>query len=556
MLIFNKKKKKEETPEEIARRKRKEKRKRIIGMIFYPIVLLLLILWSHALWLAIFYVVLFDYYITQKVNWRFWHKRGTKKTALIDWIDAVVFAMIAAMLIRALLIEAYTIPTSSMEKNMLVGDYLFVSKYHYGPRLPITPLSVPFVHHTLPGTHHTPAFVDWIQMPYKRLAGLTEIKNDDIVVFNFPVGDTVLANMQAVSYYQLCRQYGREMLLNDEFVAPNGLRQKGVFGKLLIRPFDKKDNYVKRCVAIAGDSLEIIDGQIFINGKPQHEIKDMQYKYAIVTDGTPINPKIYERMNISQEDIRASLKIDPNIIVYMPELNQYDLANLIVLPMSSSMVEKFKTLPNVKFIKRIVKPKNYKDTHVFPHTACDLVINDTLRNYVRTIDDSLANLLTETKHFKSNKEFVNYFFSLKLDSAMVKNLVTYMQIAQEDEFAWNGDNFGPFWIPKAGESIDLTLENLPLYRRAIEVYEHNELKIENGKIFINGNETNSYTFKQGYYFMVGDNRHNSADSRFWGLVPEDHIVGTPLFIWLSLDKDKKFLSKIRHNRFLKDVKNL
>lgn len=530
-----------------------------VNLVIYSVLLFLLILWTKNWWMVIFYGIIFDFFITKKVNWTFWKKRDVPKTKAVEWIDAIVFAGIAALLIRTLLIEAYTIPTSSLEKTLRVGDYLFVSKYHYGPRLPMTPLAIPFVHHTLPLTKSTPAFVDWIELPYKRLAGLTTVKNNDLVVFNFPVGDTVAANMQAQSYYELCRQFGRKAVFEDEYVNPyNGLIQTGMFGKILVRPIDKMDNYIKRCVAIGGDNLEVIDGLVYINGSPQEKFDEMQYKYAIVTDGTPINPRIYENLDISMEDQQRSRDFDPNLLIYMPELSKFDLANLIVLPLTYYNYEKLKAMPNIKYISRLNKNKGYKEPYIFPHTPVQYTINEELINYTRTIDDSLANYLSLIvgKQYSTTEDFLNILIQNTADTMLLQHAETYLTIAQTGTFAWNEDNFGPLWVPAKGETLELTIDNLPLYERVISVYEKNNLKVEGDKIFINGTETSSYTFKQDYFFMMGDNRHNSADSRFWGFVPETNIVGTPLFIWLSIDKDKKFLNKIRWDRIFMGTRNL
>ena len=525
----------------------------------YAFLLLLLILWTKDWWLAILFGVIFDYFITKKVNWTFWKKRDVPKTKTVEWIDAIVFAGIAALIIRSLLIEAYTIPTSSLEKTLRVGDYLFVSKFHYGPRMPMTPLAIPFTHHTLPLTKFTPAFVDWIQLKYKRLSGLTTVKNNDLVVFNFPVGDTVVAYMQAQSYYELCRQFGRNNVLNDVIDNPyNGLKQEGVFGKVLSRPMDKMDNYIKRCVAIAGDTLTIKDGLVYINGKPQEHFEDMQYKYAIVTDGTPLNPKIFENLDISKEDQAASGNFDPNLLVYMPELLDYNLNNLMILPLTQFNYEQLQSLSNIVYISRLSKPIGYKEPYIFPHTPVEYTFTDTMIGYAKTIDTALAGYLSKNinNNYSTTTDFFNVLMQNSTDSALIQHATTYLTLSQTGSYAWNEDFFGPLWIPKAGETFNLTVENLPVYERVINVYEDNDLRIEGNDIFINGTKTTSYTFKQDYYFMMGDNRHNSADSRFWGFVPETHIVGTPLFIWLSIDKDKKFLSKIRWDRMFMGTRNL
>jgi signal peptidase I len=531
-----------------------------LNLAFYSILYLLIVIWMKEWWLLIGLLVIFDYFITQKVNWTFWKKRNAPKTKLIEWVDAIIFAGVAALIIRTLLIEAYTIPTSSMEKTLRVGDYLFVSKYTYGPRLPMTPLAIPFTSHTMPLTKHTPAFVDWIKLPYKRLPGLTHVKNDDIVVFNFPVGDTVAANMQAVSYYELCREYGRKNVLNDVFVNPyTGQKQHGIFGKILVRPIDKEDNYVKRCVAIAGDTLLVKDGQVYINGKAEKKAPGREYKYAIVTDGTPINPLVYEKLDISKEDQNNAKKFDQNILFYMPELLKYNLNNLIVLPLTEKNYEQFKSSPSIKFIKRINKPANYKEPYIFPHTPVKYVINDSLIKLMTKIDPKSAKnfALSKGKSFNNIDNFSKFLQSILMnDTIFWENAEKFATISQEGTFPWNEDHFGPLYIPKKGATIKLDLNNLPLYRRIIQVYENNKLNVKNNQIYINDKLAKSYTFKQNYYFMMGDDRDNSADSRFWGFVPEDHIVGTPLFIWLSIDKDKPLFKKIRWNRLFMGTRHL
>ncbi len=450
------------------------------------------VIWIGNFWLILGFPIIFDFYISQKVNWTFWKKRGVeKKTKLVEWIDALVFAVIAATIIRMFFIEAFTIPTSSMEKSLLVGDYLFVSKVSYGPKLPNTPLSFPFAHHTLPFTKSTKSYLEWIDMPYKRLAGFQNIKNDDVVVFNFPEGDSVCVNQQNSSYYQLCREYGRKTVWGNNLVNPQtGQVFDDYFGEVIYRPADKRENYIKRCVAIHGDSLQVIHGQVFVNGKAQADIENKQYKYIIRTNGEPINPKVFENLNISFEDLENRTRFDPDLLKAIPNLKNDDYSNIIALPLTKENAEKIKMLPNVKLIQRAERLAGEYADYIFPH---------------------------------------------------------------DTQFKWNEDNFGPLWIPKKGATVKLTLHNLPLYKRAIGVYEANKLEIKDSTIFINGQKTDSYTFKMDYYFMMGDSRHNSADSRFWGFVPEDHVVGKAVFIWLSMDKDKSFLGSIRWNRIFKFI---
>ncbi len=457
---------------------------------FWTFVFILFILWISSWWLLIGIPIIFDYYISKKVNWTFWKKRDLKeKSKLIEWIDALVFAVIAATIIRMFFIEAYMIPTSSLEKSLLVGDYLFVSKVSYGPRMPNTPLAIPFTH-TFQGKEFEP-YLDWIKSPYKRLAGFGEVKRNDIVVFNFPVGDTVALERSAESYYKILREYSRELkhidkitgkeLQSDSFYKNEGRKRVKANYIVVDRPVDKKDNYVKRCVAIAGDILEIKEGAIFINGEKGKEFKNTQYNYHIETKpGKSLNKKTLFNMGISAEDFSHSGMITNN-----ERIPGY------VLPLTKDYVKKISKFKSVEKVVMILDDSLVVDPGIFPH---------------------------------------------------------------DERYAWNKDNFGPLYLPEKGKTIKIDTSNISMYKRVIDVYEANDFKIEDGKIFINGNEVTEYTFKMNYYFMMGDNRGNSADSRFWGLVPEDHVVGKPVFVWLSLDKDKTlFNGKIRFERLLKVV---
>ena len=417
------------------------------------IYLLWFVVWTGNLWLLLGLVVIYDIYISKTMYRLFWRKHKERKRTnktyrkTSEWVEAILFATVVATLIRIFVFEMYVIPTPSMEKSMLVGDYLCVSKTAYGPRIPNTPISMPLVHNTMPFSQTKKSFVEWIKWPYHRLKGFGNVKRNDPVVFNFPEGDTVSLAYPSDSYYNALRQYqrrygdrrGRQMLMDEGIV---------------VRPVDKRENYVKRAVGLPGDTIFIEHSEMWINGQPQADIPGKQYNYTVVTNGTPVNPDVFEDMGVAKDDIR-----------------------------------RMRSMGNVTAI--IKREGEGADPDIFP---------------------------------------------------------------QSENYPWNVDNFGPLWIPSKGSTVDLTVENLPLYRRIIETYEGNKLEIKDGRIYINGTPADKYTFAMDYYFMMGDNRHNSLDSRYWGFVPEDHIVGKPSFVWMSLDKDKSFPANIRWNRIFSKVK--
>lgn len=391
------------------------------------------------------------YYVNYATDANYIEDRSLKpRSAVGEWVSSILFAVIAATIVHTYIMQPFTIPTSSLEKTLLVGDFLFVSKFHYGARLPKTAVSFPMVHDTIP-VLGIKSYLDKPQIPYLRLPGFEEVERNDIVVFNWPV-DTVR------------KFFDRS-------------------GKHYFKPIDKKSNYVKRAVGVPGDSLSVIDGKIYINNELLElpERAKPQYSYLGTTKGQPFNPRyLYERYDITDG------------YSYNPENNVFYLRAL-----SEENFEKFKNHPNVASVKRYADSIGIKNPSLFP--------NDRKQN-------------------------------------------------------WNNDYFGPIYIPEAGKTVKLTAQSMPFYKRIIEVYEGSEMGITN-KLSLNGTQVllndqaiDSYTFQQNYYWMMGDNRHNSEDSRTWGYVPENHIVGKPVFIWLSLDANASGWNKIRWDRMFTTVK--
>jgi signal peptidase I len=356
-------------------------------------------------------------------------KPGQRKSVAREWIDAIIFAVIAATIIRTFFIEAYTIPTGSMEKSLLVGDFLFVSKVSYGPRIPMTPLSFPFAHHTMPIVGGK-SYLEWIKIGYHRLPGFGPIKHGDCVVFNWPA------------------------------------ENEG-------RPVDKKENYIKRCIGISGDTIELKERAVYINGQAIPIPEFSQSSYHVTTDGTGFSEQAIQRLGLRDGEPISPFEYN----LHLTKQNAADLS----------------TFGNVKKVVANNVPPGLFQDFIFPF---------------------------------------------------------------DPKYSWNVDNFGPVWIPKKGATIKIDTSNIAIYRKAIGEYEGNKLDERNGQIFINGSVATTYTFKMDYYFMMGDNRHNSADSRFWGFVPEDHIVGKAVFIWMSWDSNGTFLNKVRWARLFHSIKGL
>lgn len=439
------------------------------------IYILLTVVWTGNLWMLLGELVIFDIYISRvfyKLIGRH-HKRMLEKNRSYrkawGWIEAVVFAVVVVTLLKHFIFAMYVIPTGSMEKSLLIGDYLWVSKLAYGPIVPNTPVSFPLVHNTMPFSKTKKSYSESIQWPYHRLKGFGEVKRGDVVVFHFPAGDTVMLEWQNVTYYDKLRE--AQAVLGEK----EGYERIHQNFTIVSRPVDKRENYVKRCVGIPGDSVRVAASEVTVNGKPLGDIPGLQNSYYVQTNGTPISPQTFREMGIAKSDV-----------IYD---NNY---KLYYLPLTEKNLGQIKEMRNIVNVMNSVSDEVESD--IFPHDP------------------------------------VNY--------------------------PWNRDNFGPVWIPKKGATVAITPKTLPLYKTIIETYEANELEMRDSVIYINGMPADSYTFKMDYYFMMGDNRHNSADSRFWGFVPEDHIVGKPRFVLLSLDKERNFPANIRWNRVFTWVRGI
>ncbi len=452
---------------------------------------LLFLLWVKSWWGLLVVPFIFDVYITKKIKWQWWKNSEPPVRFIMSWVDALVFALVAVYFINLFFFQNYVIPSSSLEKSLLTGDYLFVSKVSYGPRIPETPLTMPLTQHTLP-VINCKSYIEWPHWDYRRVKGLGQVELNDIVVFNYPAGDTLVSNeqYQAADYYQMCYSFGSQLLAYqpdftrmtpqeqyDWFAMVYATGRKYIidnpstYGKVMTRPVDRRENYVKRCVGLPGQTLQIKNRIVYLDGKPNKEPDNVQYTYYVKLN-QPIPDDLMEELGISMEDLTS--------------LNQSGYMPLTKRAHDALMRRK------------------------------DIVQSITLNTDTITGDIYPLNAAT----------------------------------------GWTRDNYGPVWIPKKGETVKLDMQNIAVYERPIRVYEGNDLQVKDGKIFINGKQADRYTFKMDYYWMMGDNRHNSADSRYWGFVPEDHIVGKPIFIWWSSDPDRGGFSGIRWNRLFRLVDNI
>ena len=470
-------------------------RKQWLKFIVVLVPYLLFLFWLKS-WLGLLVIpFIYDVYISRKIRWTWWKDAEGPVRFIMSWVDALVFALVAVYFINLFFFQNYVIPSSSLEKSLLTGDYLFVSKVSYGPRIPETPLTMPLTQHTMP-IINTKSYIEWPQWDYRRVKGLGKVQLNDIVVFNYPAGDTILTEekYQANDYYAMVYSFGQQIYQSQmpNPITPDSLSSQqqldyfnmlynigrnyivnnpNEYGSIDHRPTDRRENYVKRCVGLPGQTLQIKNRIVYLDGKANKEPENVQYTYYVKLKAD-LPDDLLKELGISGEDL---LSLNQN--GYMP------------------------------LTKKAVKVLNARK---------DLVASIRLNTDAATGEVYPLNAVT----------------------------------------GWTRDNYGPIWIPKKGETVQLTLKNIALYERPIRVYEHNQLDVRNGRIYINGREAHSYTFKMDYYWMMGDNRHNSADSRYWGFVPEDHIVGKPIFIWWSSDPDRRGFSGIRWNRLFRWVDNI
>ena len=452
---------------------------------------LLFLYWVKSWWGLLVVPFIYDVYITKKIKWQWWKEEEGPVKWVMSWVDALVFALVAVYFINLFFFQNYVIPSSSLEKSLLTGDYLFVSKVSYGPRIPETPLTMPLTQHTLP-LFQCKSYIEWPHWDYRRVKGLGKVELNDIVVFNYPAGDTLCSDMrhQAEDFYRNCYGYGYglwESRPNPDSLSTeqrmkyfNQLYQLGrnyieknsqEFGIITTRPTDRRENYVKRCVGLPGMTLQIKDRIVYLDGKANKEPDNVQYSYK-VKFRQRLDDDTMKELGVTMEDIMS-------------------LNTIGAMPMTKHAVAELSKRKDL--VESIEINTDADEWDIYP--------------------------LNGNMH-------------------------------------WTRDNYGPIWIPAKGKSIQLTMENLPIYERCIRTYEGNTLEVKDGKILINGKAATSYTFKLDYYWMMGDNRHNSLDSRYWGFVPEDHIVGKPIFIWWSSDPDRGGFSGIRWNRLFRFVDNI
>ncbi len=463
---------------------------------------------------------IFDAYITKKIPWTWWKNLDGLAHGIMSWVDAIVFALVAVYFVNQFFFQNYKIPSSSLEKSLMTGDYLLVSKLSYGPRIPQTPLTMPLTQHTMP-IFGCKSYVEWPQWDYRRVKGLGKVELGDIVVFNFPAGDTCSVNV-AKTFYDFCVELAvndriekgvelvdmRELSVQQQrdmyetlYAEGKAIAQANKFhyGEIVSRPADRRENYVKRCVGLPGQTLQIKDKIIYVDGKAEKTPENAQFSYYVYFKDDITDTRyddLFNELGVSDEQRTEWNYSNAN-------QGRMNLGKTGYMPLTKAAYEGL--LAHKELVEKIEEVKD----------------NDFI-----------------------------------LDSIPYYHYVSGTVYPINHDYGWTRDNYGPIWIPAKGQSIDLTLDNIAIYERPIRTYEGNDLEVKNGKIYINGKEAHKYTFKMDYYWMMGDNRHNSADSRYWGFVPEDHVVGKPLFIWLSMSPDANPSSKVRWNRIFKWVDDI
>ncbi|SDQ59937.1 signal peptidase I [Flagellimonas zhangzhouensis] len=484
----------------------------IINLLMFPVVWVETIrsFGKHSVvdtWLVILTLGFYTYYINYVEDVKYIEDRDLKpRTGLGEWVSSIVFAVVAATFVHTYFIQPYVIPTGSLERTLRVGDFLFVSKFHYGARVPMTTLAAPMVHDTLPVLHtksyladvnpetYKTSWINKLQLPYMRLPGFERVKKNDIVVFSLPA-DTLVQFFRA--------------------------------DKPVKKPIDKKSNYVKRCVGTPGDSLSVINGDVYIDGE-QLQLSD-RAKPMFVYD-------IYSKNGVSSrylEEVDASDYVRKYIATNINEAQYNALAAYVsgAKPTEDGKIELYTAEKGIP-------------TNVIRQLRLSLSEEKPLNRMANLTDEMVESL-------RNNPEIDSVVRTIEPKGMYGTNIFPQ----KPNLYPWNNDNFGPIYIPEAGKTVEINAKTIPLYKKIIRDYEHNDVKITGDKVFINGQEANSYTFRQDYYWMMGDNRDHSEDSRTWGYVPADHIVGKPVFLWMSFDNFREGISnwRVRWNRVFTTV---
>lgn len=468
---------------DFKRRVADNKPSRWIRFAIVSIIFFLWVAWLGNWWVALFWFLLFDIYITGYIPLTWWKKsKSATVRVVMSWVDAILYALVLVYFVFTFIGQNYQIPSSSLEKSLLVGDYLWVNKMAYGPRVPNTPVHFPLVQNTFP-IINTKSYLDSPQWKYHRLAGLGDVERNDIVVFNFPAGDTVALKVQNPDYYTLVKMYGKETILNNP----------QTFGEVIYRPVDRRENYVKRAVGLPGDRLKIVDGVIYINGEPQPQPENVQFNYYFQLSQGRMSESAWDELAIAADD-RHEVPVTPADIPGLRALGfvvneDGTVPPIYVSPLTAAMVRQLESDKSVAKVMKVPAPTG---DMLYPDGVAD---------------------------------------------------------------SWSRADYGEIWIPKKGSTLRLSPRAWQIYGRAIRDYEGNhDAVLKDGVVYIGGVPADTYTFKMDYYFMMGDNRDNSLDSRYWGLVPEDHIVGRPERVLISFDKDRSmFNGGIRWNRIFRDA---